>query len=121
MFHSARAVHPEANCPPAAPPLRTPAFPALVPLGKYKEWGRRPMRVVPDERGLPVVTVRKEASEGIYPVEYTLRHPGRYGMIVADAEGRVRIRAYFDSRVSNLGRFATLAVLRVDGACKYNP
>ena len=51
------------------------------------------MNAVPGEHGLPVVSVRKEASDGVYPIEYTLQHPGRYRMIVTDAGGTVRARA----------------------------
>lgn len=52
------------------------------------------MRAVPDERGLPVVSVSKLASDGMYPVEYTLQYPGRYLMIVTDAGGRVSTLAH---------------------------
>lgn len=52
------------------------------------------MHAVDDEHGLPVVSVRKTATDGVYPVEYTLQHPGRYQMVVTDASGRVRTRAH---------------------------
>eukprot|EP00903_Cladosiphon_okamuranus_P013779 g12825.t1 len=58
-------------------------------LSHLEEWGRQPMGAVPDEQGIMMVSVRKVASNGVYPVEYTLQYPGCYRMIVADAGSRV--------------------------------
>lgn len=58
------------------------------------------MQAVTGEHDLPVVSVSKAASDGIYPVEYTLRSPGRYRMVVTDSSGQVR-----NSRSSAVGLF----------------
>eukprot|EP00752_Nemacystus_decipiens_P008994 g8029.t1 len=57
-------------------------------LSHLEEWSRRPLRAAPDEHGSSVVSVQKVASDGVYPVEYTLHHPGRYRMAVTDATGK---------------------------------
>lgn len=52
------------------------------------------MRVVPDEHGRSIVSLSKVASDGVYPVEYTLLYPGRYRMAVMDAEKNVRTQSH---------------------------
>eukprot|EP00752_Nemacystus_decipiens_P013402 g11867.t1 len=64
-------------------------------LSHLEEWSRRPLRAAPDEHGSSVVSVQKVASDGVYPVEYTLHHPGRYRMAVTDATGKVKLEIIY--------------------------
>ncbi|CAM9179206.1 unnamed protein product, partial [Hapterophycus canaliculatus] len=57
-------------------------------LSHLEEWSESPLSVVPaGDDGRTAVSVRKEASQGVYPIEYTLRYPGRYRMSITDAQG----------------------------------
>lgn len=41
--------------------------------------------------GRTAISIRKVASGGVYPIEFTLRHPGRYRMSITDARREVGV------------------------------
>ncbi|CBJ28494.1 hypothetical protein Esi_0107_0035 [Ectocarpus siliculosus] len=55
---------------------------------QVKEWSESPLRVTPAEDGRTIVSVDHEASNGVYPIQYTLRIPGRYDMSITDVAGQ---------------------------------
>ncbi|CAM9503533.1 unnamed protein product, partial [Ectocarpus fasciculatus] len=57
-------------------------------LSHLEEWNESPLRVAPAEDGRTIVSVDKEASNGVYPIQYTLRIPGRYDMRITDMAGQ---------------------------------
>ncbi|CAB1118564.1 unnamed protein product [Ectocarpus sp. CCAP 1310/34] len=61
-------------------------------LSHLEEWSESPLRVAPAEDGRTSVSVEHEASNGVYPIQYTLRIPGRYDMRITDVAGQVMIR-----------------------------
>lgn len=76
------------------PDLLTTSLAAYTFVARFKrqEWSERPLNVLPARNGgRPVVAVRKEASHGVYPIEYTLRYPGSYRMKITDRQGEVGI------------------------------
>ncbi|CBJ28503.1 conserved unknown protein [Ectocarpus siliculosus] len=58
-------------------------------LSHLEEWSESPLRVAPAEDGRTIVSVDHESSNGVYPIQYTLRIPGRYDMRITDVAGQV--------------------------------
>ncbi|CAN0209714.1 unnamed protein product, partial [Ectocarpus sp. 12 AP-2014] len=58
-------------------------------LSHLEEWSENPLRVAPAEDGRTIVSVDIEASNGVYPIQYTLRIPGHYDMRITDVAGQV--------------------------------
>lgn len=65
------------------------SYPLLKKTYPNQEWSESPLRVAPAEDGRTIVSVDHEASNGVYPIQYALRIPGRYDMRITDVAGQV--------------------------------